>query len=478
MGRRSYFKGSWLVRCILSNDWLPAVVVATLFLSACQGNGGLRSSSGLPVANPLPAQTSIAGVHRRASSGKIQHIVVIVQENRSFNNLFYGFPGAKTATYGFDSNNQQIALKPVGFEMTWDLEHAADGFLKACNGTGSIPGTNCRMNGFDREIVGCGGSGEPPCPIKHPQYAYVPHTETKPYFDMAKRYVLADEMFASNFDASSFVSHLFIIAGQGESAINYPTGLWGCPGGPSDEVGIVSQQRKFPVGNEVPCWDPPTLADELDTAHLTWAFYAPPISHGDGIWSTYQAINHIYNGQDWKQDVFSPSTQFLTDVSNGHLRNVSWVTPTYTNSDHPGSASKTGPSWVASLVNAVGQSQYWDSTAIFIFWDDYGGWYDSEPPAYVDYDGLGMRLPLLIVSPYAYKGKVSHVHYEHGSILRFIEDQFGLPRLAASDTRAASPESDGFNFSQPPRKFVVIPAPLDKKYFMNQPIDYRPADSE
>jgi phospholipase C len=241
---------------------------------------------------------------------------------------------------------------------------------------------------------------------------------------------------------------------------------------------MVSHLRKYPNGYEVPCWDPKTLGDELDSAGLTWAFYAPPVTSGDGIWSSYQAIKHIYKGPDWTKDVFSPSTQFLQDVSSGNLRNVTWVMPTYTNSDHPGSGSNTGPSWVASLVNAVGQSQYWNSSAIFIFWDDYGGMYDPEAPALLDYDGLGMRLPLLIISPYAKKGHVSHVHYEHGSILKFVEDQFGLGRLAASDTRANSPKVDSFDFSQPPRKFVKIAAPFDRAYFMRQPVDRRPPDAE
>jgi phospholipase C len=450
------------------------VVLSSLALAcACSGGGGGGSSGpgGPPPVTPSPPPTM-------PPPHKISHVIIIVQENRSFNNLFYGYPGAKTATFGFDSTGQKLMLRPVGFEAPWDVEHAADGFLKACNGTGSIPGTNCRMNGFDREIIGCGGSGQPPCPFKYPEYSYVPHSETKPYFDMARQYVLSDEMYASNFDASSFVSHLYIIAGQAESSINYPTTAWGCPGGPSDKVGIVNQQRHYPVGYEVPCWNTNTLGDELDKKGLTWAFYAPPVNSGDGIWSTYQAINHIYNGPDWKQDVFAPPTQFLTDVSGGHLRNVTWVMPTYTNSDHPGSKSTTGPSWVASLVNVVGQSKYWNSTAIFVFWDDYGGMYDSEPPAYADYDGLGLRLPLLIISPYAKTGKVSHVHYEHGSILRFVEDQFGLPRLAASDARAVSPEDDSFDFTQSPRKFVPISAPYTMNYFMRQPIDYRPPDSE
>ena len=135
-------------------------------------------------------------------------------------------------------------------------------------------------------------------------------------------------------------------------------------------------------------------------------------SSGAGIWSAYWAIKHICYGPDWNEDVISPPKQFLTDVKNGDLRTVSWVTPTFPNSDEAGSGSVTGPSWVASLVNAVGESKYWNSTAIFIFWDSYGGWYDPEPPKYIDNDGLGFRIPLLIISPYAKQGYVSHVHYE------------------------------------------------------------------
>jgi phospholipase C len=309
----------------------------------------------------------------------------------------------------------------------------------------------------------------------------VPHSETKPYFAMARQYVLADQMFASNFDASSFISHQYIISGQAESAVNYPDSAWGCPGGPSDRVSTVGQQRQIPAGYEVVCWDPKTLGDELDGASIPWAFYTATINGDLGIWSAYQAIKHIYqngNGPDWKNDIVTPQTQFFNDVSSGNLRAVSWITPTWENSDHAGSGSNTGPSWVASLVNAVGQSKYWDSTAIFIFWDDYGGWYDPVAPAYVDYDGLGLRLPMLIVSAYAKKGYVSHVHYEHGSILRFTEDQFGLGRLSASDQRANSPESDAFDFSQPPRPFVKIQAPFDLQYFMHQPIDHHIPDAQ
>ena len=102
----------------------------------------------------------------------------------------------------------------------------------------------------------------------------------------------------------------------------------------------------------------------------------------------------------------------------------------------------------------------------------------SRPPKYVDYDGLGMRIPMLIISPYAKQGYVSHVHYEHGSILRFIEDQFHLKRLAASDRRAISPAKDAFDFTKPPRKFVQFQSPYDKQYFLHQPDDYHSPDDQ
>jgi phospholipase C len=404
-------------------------------------------------------------------------VVIIVQENRSFNNLLYGFPHAKTASYGYDSTNQKITLEPIPLEAPWDLEHDSSGFFAACNGTGIVPGTHCLMNGFNREYVGCGSSSNP-CPYKDPQYAYVPQAETQPYFDMGRQYVVADEMYASNLDASSFISHQYIIAAQAEGSVNYPGGAWGCPGGSGDTIAIIGQDRQVPDGYQAACYDDMTLGEEADDAGITWAYYAVGYSGYPGIWSAYQANKYVYYGSDWNNDVISPPSRFLTDVSEGKLRQISWVTPTCANSDHAGCGSNTGPSWVASLVNAIGESKYWDSTAIFIFWDDYGGWFDPEPPAYVDYDGLGVRIPMIIVSAYAKKHHVSHVHYEHGSILRFVEDTFDLPQMSASDMRAKSPASDCFDFSKPPRKFKEISSTYSRAYFLHQPLDPRVPDAE
>jgi len=430
----------------------------------------LASCSGGAI-TPYNGTAGSASSVRHVSTTKIKHVIIVVQENRSFNNLFYGFPGAKTVKYGFDTSGNKIKLQPIPLEVHWDAEHDSRGFFAACNGTGSIPGTDCQMNGFNKEwscVISC-----PP----NPTYAYVPHSETTPLFAIAKQYVLADEMYASNFDASSFISHQYIIAGQAKSAVDYPWGDWGCPGGKGDNINMVDAQRNILSTYELACWNLTTLGDELDSAALPWAFYTSPVNSADGIWSAYQAIKHIYYGADWKKDVITPQKKFFADVSGGKLRAVSWITPTCANSDHSGCGSNTGPAWVASIVNAIGGSKYWDSTAIFIFWDDYGGWYDSEPPAYVDYDGLGIRVPLLIVSAYAKKGRVSHTHYEHGTILKFVEETFGLPAMAQSDSRADPPD-DAFDFNKPPRKFEKIPSPLDIDYFLHQAPDLRPPDTE
>ena len=434
-------------------------------LTACGANAAGRAPA-------LPLST----LHPNAS-GKIQHVIIVVQENRSFDNLFQGYPGADTVNYGFTSAGKRVKLASITLKTTWDLAHTSFSFFQACDGQGTIPGTKCKMDGFNLEAVKCGHAFEPPCPTKYPQYAFVPHTETQPYFTMAGQYVLADRMFETNLDGSSFVSHQYIIAGQASSSVNFPASTWGCDGGPSDTISTLLQNRQ--IGPSIPaCFDNETLGDELDAKGISWAYYTAALESGDGIWSAYQAIDHIRYGPDWKTNVVSPQTKFFDAINNGTLPAVSWVTPTCANSDHSGCASDTGPDWVASLVNAVGQSKYWNSSAIFVFWDDYGGWYDHVAPPMVDYDGLGFRVPLLVISPYAKKGYVSHIQYEHGSILRFVEDQFGLPRLAATDRRAKSPAADCFDFSQDPRKFVAIPSALKQSYFMHQRLDRRIPDAE
>jgi phospholipase C len=476
-----------------------AIAVAALLIVGCRGAGGAGSPA-IPIAGLQRYESANEPLHP-GKIDKIKHIVVVIQENRSVENLFYGYPNAKTVKFGYGHLGQKIAMQPVNLAESWDLEHNANSFFESCNGTGKVPGTKCQMNGFDKIEWGCRQRGPgPKCPDKYPPYSYVPHAQILPYLDMAHQYVFAAQMFASNFDMSSFISHQYIIAGQNpKSSSGVPFLQWGCPGGPTNRVDELLKDRKIKKQALVPCWSPPTLATELDAKPLSWYYYAQAINdvgpggkncggtlgpdYGKGrkgIWSAYQAIKYICHGSDWDTHVIPSPPQFLTDVKNGKLASVTWLTPYLRDSDHPGNKSDTGPSWVTSVVDAIGESKFWDSTAIFIFWDDPGGWYDPEPPYYdaQDQDMHGFRLPLLIISPYAKQGYVSQVPYNHGSILRFIEDRFGLAPLAYNDKNATSPEKDCFDFSKPPRKFVPITAKYPENFFLNAPPDDAPPDTD
>ena len=405
-------------------------------------------------------------------AGKIEHVVYIVQENRSFDNMFQGYPGADTVASGKNSKGQTIALQPVSLSKSYDIDHSAQAMFAACHGTGKLPGTDCRMDGFNKEQSFFGP--------KNPEYVYVPHAESKPYWEMARSGVLADRMFQSQLD-ESFVAHQYVIAAQAAWSVNLPTGRWGCDG-KRDTVQTVTKDRDIFGPNIEPCFDYQTLGDDLDKAKLSWRFYASSYgsaSSGAGsYWSSYQAIKHIRYGPDWK-NVISPNWKFITDVRAGKLANFTWITPVCADSDHVNCGGGYGPSWVAALVNAVGKSKFWNSTAIFVQWDDWGGLYDHVAPPYLDRDSLGFRVPLIVISPYARQGRVSHVAYETASVLRFAEDLWGMPQLAAADERANSPAKDCFDFSQKPRAFVKIRAPEPPRFFMQPlPNDYFAPDYE
>ncbi|MGA8576549.1 MAG: alkaline phosphatase family protein [Candidatus Cybelea sp.] len=429
--------------------------ILLLFIIAGCSSGG---QTAIPYMRGDTALRALAGT----GAGKITHVIYIVQENRSFDNLFQGYPNADTVSQGMNSSGHTITLQPSSLKNVYIIDHSAYAMFAACNGTGSLPGTNCKMNGFDQENT----YGGP----QNPQYVYVPHTESKPYFDMAHEWVIGDRMFQSQLD-ESFVGHQYVIAAQAQSSVDLPDSYWGCKGGPPDTVDIITQGRNPYGGRQQACFDYQTLGDELDAAKLSWRFYA--VRYGNdaggngGTWSAYQAVKHIFNGRDWKKDVISPNWRFITDVRHGTLANFTWITPECAESDHLECGGGYGPSWVSAIVNTVGASKFWNSTAIFVQWDDWGGFYDHVAPPYEDYDGDGFRIPLLVISPYAKKDYVSHTQYETTSVLRFAEDLYGLKQLAAADARANSPAADCFDFSQKPRPFVKIAAPYPAKFFLH-----------
>ena len=187
------------------------------------------------------------------------------------------------------------------------------------------------------------------------------------------------------------------------------------------------------------------------------------------------AIKHLRYGPAWT-NVITPETTVITDISSGKLAQVSWVNPTCAESDHASCNKGTGPAWVASVVNAVGKSKYWNNTAIFITWDDWGGWFDHvKPVVYSSYE-IGFRVPLIVVSPYAKRGYVSHVQHEQASILKFVEKNWNLGSLGNADVRADD-LSDCFNFYGPPGKFVMIDGEMTTAQLMHAPTN-EPADDD
>jgi phospholipase C len=419
-----------------------------------------------------------------ASRRTIRHVVIVIQENRSFDNLFHGFPGADSANSGLTHLGRRVPLKPISLTVDYDISHGYRDFINDYDGG--------KMDGFDREHVGAGrGRPAPVIRTQYPQYGYVPTEEIRPYWWLAQRYVVSDRMFQSNLD-QSFAAHLILIAAQSGGAVNVPNGRpWGCDAPAWTRVRTLTSKREN--GWRVfPCFTMRTLADELDEKGLGWRYYAPAVDSravwlrylkkrrqhrlhvGERkpdfgqLWSAYDAIAPIRYGADWTRNVISPETSVFSDLRDGELAAVTWIVPDMKNSDHSISRSSTGPDWVAAIVNEIGHSRFWSDTAIFVVWDDSGGWYDHVPPPQLDYDGLGDRVPLLTISPYAKKGHVSHVQTEFGSILKFAETVFGLNSLSASDARA-NDLFDAFDFSAPPRRFETVPSRFGPADFLRSP---------
>jgi phospholipase C len=404
-------------------------------------------SSNIPM-QTLPAPATFTELLQQ----HIQHVVIIVQENRSFDNLFSGFPGADSATTG-NSYGQVVPLNAVPFEFGVDVDHSHPGWWADWD--------NGKNDGFAHASS---------YPIPYFPYAYVPQNEIEQYWTMARSYVLADRMFQSN-TGPSFTAHQYIIAGQSDDADEVPTTggatAWGCDSPSGSTVTLVG-----PNGTDLPgpfpCFDYQTIGDLMDQAKVSWKYYAPSATENTGyIWSAFDAIKHIRYGPDWAGDVISPETQVLTDIENGNLAQVSWVIPTLVNSDHALGKSKTGPDWVMSIVNEIGASKYWPNTAIFITWDDWGGWYDHVPPPQIDEMRLGFRVPLIVVSPYARQSYISHQQHEFGSLLHFTEELFNLPSLGTRDA-ISDDMRDCFDFQQPAVPYVPVQTNLTPDYFKHQ----------
>ena len=428
-----------------------------------------------------------------------KHVVIIVQENRTPDNVFGSNPnfepGVDIAKFGMNSKGQKIDLTALPLVSCYDLSHTHNAFVSAFH--------RGKMDGADLVKVG----KNPGCKVPdNPQFKFIDNSDgtVQPYFDLAMQYGFANRMFQTN-QGPSFPAHQFLISGT--SAPNATSPLFaaenmayksdaGCIAPPNQTVKLIdphgSETSNAPI---YPCFDHATLTDLLNAAHLTWKYYTPTAG---SIWSAPDAIHHmcvpkmqgdklVCTGADWVDNVVIPQTGVLTDIRNCKLANVSWVIPNALESDHARSTDGSGPAWVASVVNTIGANPtcpgtgevYWKDTAIFITWDDWGGWYDHVPPYRIGQKNgwgkgyvYGLRVPLLVVSAYTPAGYVNNAIHDFGSILKFVESNFGAPGAPLGPigpgTYADAYANNLILFFPltTPRKFHMIKAKYNANYFL------------
>lgn len=449
-----------------------ASLALLLMLSSCGGSGTSSTvSSSSPPPPPAP---------------KIKHIVIIFQENRTPDNLFQDpvliQRGADIAQSGLNSLGQTIQLWPGPLAHTYDLDHSHSAFNQMYHGG--------KMDGANMVTAECGGTPVPGCPPPNPQYAYVQTSDVQPYFQLAEQYTFGDRMFQTN-EGPSFPAHQFLISGTSAPSAN--SNLFASSNANVEPYGCIAPSNAWvyvlgPNGKVAttmyPCFEHQTLTDLMNAAGITWRYYTPSAG---SLWTGPNAIQHMCQpqtvagvltctGTDWS-NVIIPQTKVLTDITSNNLAQVTWVMPSGQASDHAGINDGSGPSWVASIVNAIGNSPYWADTAIFITWDDWGGWFDHVAPTVIS-DGTswgsgyvyGFRVPLIVISPYAKAAYISHATHDFGSTLKFIEGTFKLGSLGYADAKSDD-FSDCFDFTQTPLVFHTISAPLSARDFLE---DSRP----
>jgi phospholipase C len=407
------------------------VAVFLMLAAACVGSLPALGQSTQSSSAVLDRVSRIPGLRN------IKHVVFIVRENRSFDSMFgHKFPGANGASQGVTSTGQVLHLQHLPDAMEHDICHGWGCFIQAID--------NGKMDGFDLINVGapCNMNGDYEC------YGQQWQSDIPNYWKYATDFALADNYFTSNL-ASTSPNHLYTVAAQSAGMItNAPAG---CDSPPNDVIAVVDSNGN--LSTMFPCLDMTTMMDELQAAGVSWRYYADTKIP----FNSMELISHLRFGPLWANNV--PDNNFVTDVQSGNLQQVSWLMATGEATDHPPYSICFGENYSVNAVNAIMNSKYWttEPTAIIIVWDDPAGLYDHVPPPRVDQYGLDMRAPMIVISPYtplaSAGNSVTHVQYEHSSVLTFIEDLFNLPPLTNRDADSNHMATDPvlFDFNQSPR---------------------------
>ena len=395
----------------------------------------------------------------RLARQKITHVIYLVKENRTFDHLFGLFPGADGATHGKLCDGTHIPLQRA-HNASKGATHSFMAGITAIDGG--------KMDCFDQNLGGANGA-------TYIQY----HRDQIPnYWRYASTFTLGDHFFSSSY-GPTFVEHFWVVAASSNRYVGnqLPTqaGTDGVRGGycddPTETIDSFPKLSKTEsqtvygleesanvqalendwVRSRWPCDDIKAMPDELQQAGIPWKYYQADTPFFDVMGT----IPHIRYGPMWN-DVVDTSS-FLPDLQSGHLPTVSWLLPPTPVSDHPDYGNLcAGENWTVQMVNAIMQSRYWAHAAIFLTWDDFGGFYDHVPPPHVDVYGDGPRVPLLVISPYAKPHFVFHETSDFTSVLRFMEGLYGLPALTSRDGHA-NDLLDAFDFHQKPIPPLLLP---------------------
>jgi phospholipase C len=443
------------------------VPLAVCFLIAC-GSGAasvatdppsLPDASGVDASGtdagaiidaPLDAVTEAAPPDAPQTVYPIKHIIVIVKENHTFDNYFGSFPGAEGTSTAKLADAGTIPVPHAPNATPRDLCHEHGCALTDWHG-GAMDGWESTNPANDTLA-----------------YAQYQESDIPNYWKYAKTFTLGDHFFA-NVLGPSFPGHSFVLAAQAGWATGNPNTnilhpYWGCDQDPSSRVSILSggtcnEQEVFP------CFKIPSVPDILPTG-VDWKFYGSNFYLLNEIWSMFNAIDGVRNNDAGWSNVVNES-EFAKAIANNTLPAVSWLVDQDLADEHPGIGGVCqGENWTVQRINLVMQSNYWKDTAILFTMDDFGGWYDHvAPPRQYGCDaqhpyGLGFRLPLIVISPYAKPGFVFKEVAEQASIPRFIEKVFGAPPLSTLDPAAQDGQANdlmnAFDFTQTPLPPLVL----------------------
>jgi phospholipase C len=405
-----------------------AVAGATLF--SCTGGRVIPT-----VDDPTPT---------RDTATPIKRVIYLMLENRSFNNLFGKFPGVRGTTVGVEWGKEKPLIRCPDW-LPGDIPHDRSAGLSCVN--------DGKMDGF-----GLGAYGS--------TYAYSIFDEEQipNYWLWAREYAISDNFFGS-VNGPSYPNHFFFIAGTSGGVIDNPENIevryledgskfksWGCDA-VGDDVFVLTKDENGNLTKHDSCFRFKTVGEQLTDEGIDWASYSPVPGQTGYFWNAYNAIENVFHTDLWHEHTRAIDS-IVDDIEANRLPPVTWAVPRFELSDHPPFSTGHAHNWVTDIVNAVMKSDSWEHTAIFITWDEWGGFYDPIVPPQLDQVGLGVRVPLLTISPYVRRGTIDTELGEFSTPLKFIADNWGLPYLTPRIANTHAFEHV-FDFTQEPRAPVL-----------------------